>query len=123
MAKHLVQKYTFVPSLDKVIIDGHVAHKRLLLITNVTAGVVLYNFADEQAGATVTYDNATESTTVILEKDCNLMSATDTLQIFYEQDHVEMEPSETFVDPVSKFRVSTPQNLIDTDFEYGPQAF
>jgi len=122
MAKHLVQKYTFVPSLDTVIIDGHVAHKRLLLITNVTTGVVLYNFADEQAGGTVTYNDSTESTTVVLDKDCNLMSATDTLQIFYEQDHVEIEPSETYVDPVSKFRVSTPQNLIDTDFEYGPQA-
>lgn len=29
-------------------------------------------------------------------------------------------PSE-FVDPVTKFRVSNPQNLIDTDFEYGLQ--
>lgn len=122
MAKHLVQKYTFTPSLDKVTIDGNVSHKRLLLITNVTTGVVLYNFADEQAGASVSYDYTTELTTIIFEKDCNGMSATDTLQIFYEQDYVLMEPSETFVDPVSKFRVSTPQNLIDTDFEYGPQA-
>lgn len=123
MAKHLVQKYTFIPSEDKVVIDGNVAHKRLLLITNITDGVVLYNFADDQLKAlSVTYDQATEKTTVVLAKDCNLMSATDALQIFYEQDHVEMEPSETFVDPVSKFRVSTPENLIDTDFEYGPQA-
>lgn len=33
----------------------------------------------------------------------------------------EFEPIETFVDPVSKIRVSTPSNLIDTDFEYGLQ--
>ena len=32
------------------------------------------------------------------------------------------EPSETFVDPVSKLRVSNPETMIDTDFEYGPQA-
>lgn len=31
------------------------------------------------------------------------------------------EPIETYVDPVSKIRVSTPSNLIDTDFEYGLQ--
>lgn len=122
MAKHLVQKYTFIPSLDKVTISGNIPHKRLLLITNVTTGTVLYNFADEQAGATVSYNSTTELTTIVFEKDCNGMSATDTLQIFYEQDYVQIEPSETFVDPVSKFRVSTPQNLVDTDFEYGPQA-
>jgi len=30
-------------------------------------------------------------------------------------------PTETFIDPVSKIRVSNPSNLIDTDFEYGLQ--
>ena len=122
MAKHLVKKYTFVPTLDTVVIGQHVAHARLLLITNVTRGVVIYNFADEQLSGTTTYDDATESTSVVLVKDCAAMSATDVLQIFIEQDFVSMEPSETFVDPVSKFRVSTPQNLVDTDFEYGPQS-
>lgn len=33
----------------------------------------------------------------------------------------EFEPTETFIDPVSKIRVSNPSNLIDTDFEYGLQ--
>lgn len=33
----------------------------------------------------------------------------------------EFEPIETYIDPVSKIRVSTPENLIDTDFEYGLQ--
>ena len=122
MAKHLVQNYTFIPSQNKVTLHGNVQLVRLLLITNVTSGIILYNFADDQVGATVSYDNTTELTTVVLEKNFNQMYATDTLQIFYEKDYVEMEPSETFVDPVSKFRVSTPQNLVDTDFEYGPQS-
>jgi hypothetical protein len=30
-------------------------------------------------------------------------------------------PTDTFIDPVSKIRVSQPSNLIDTDFEYGLQ--
>lgn len=33
----------------------------------------------------------------------------------------KFSPTDTFVDPVSKFRVSQPQNLTDTDFEYGLQ--
>jgi hypothetical protein len=34
---------------------------------------------------------------------------------------VEVEPTPTYIDPVSKIRVSQPENLIDTDFEYGLQ--
>ena len=34
---------------------------------------------------------------------------------------VEIQPTPTFIDPVSKIRVSQPENLIDTDFEYGLQ--
>jgi len=33
----------------------------------------------------------------------------------------EFTPIDTFIDPVSKIRVSNPSNLIDTDFEYGLQ--
>jgi hypothetical protein len=50
------------------------------------------------------------------------MSASDKLQIFVEKDNQAFEPSETFVDPVSKIRISQPENLIDTDFEYGLQS-
>ena len=35
---------------------------------------------------------------------------------------VTIEPNETIYDPVSKMRVSSPSNLIDTDFEYGLQS-
>jgi hypothetical protein len=33
----------------------------------------------------------------------------------------QFQPIDTFIDPVSKIRVSNPSNLIDTDFEYGLQ--
>jgi len=122
MAKTLSQKYAFTPSLDKVVIEGIIHRERFLLITNVEDNVVLYNFGDINLGGEVTFDYVANQTTIILEKDCSQMSSSDELQIFYEKDHVEMEPSETFVDPVSKFRVSNPENLVDTDFEYGPQA-
>ena len=123
MAKHLAHNYSFDASERQVRIAGNISHDRLLLITNITDNVNIYNFADPTLKATgISYDSATEETVVTLEHDTNQMSDTDTLQIFYEKDYVPMEPSETYVDPVSKFRVSTPENLIDTDFEYGPQA-
>jgi len=123
MAKRLLQTYQFVPAEDKIVLDGNIDKKRLLLITNMENNVILYNFADNTLGlVSYSFDSATETTTIVLQKDCNLMSSSDTLQIFYEGDGVHFEPDETFVDPVSKFRVSTPQNLIDTDFEYGPQS-
>ena len=37
-------------------------------------------------------------------------------------DNVSIQPSETLNDPVGKLRVSTPQALIDTDFEYSTQS-
>jgi len=36
-------------------------------------------------------------------------------------DITQVTPIDTFIDPVSKIRVSNPGNLIDTDFEYGLQ--
>jgi hypothetical protein len=51
-----------------------------------------------------------------------LIYKTQILFNFFTILQIHREPSETFVDPVSKFRVSNPENLIDTDFEYGLQS-
>ena len=122
MAKHLLFDYTFDPSINTVTLPGNLHSRRLLIITNTTDNIIIYNFADNTKTGTVTYDATTNSTAILLQHDCSAMSASDSLQIFYEKDEVHFEPSETFVDAVSKFRVSNPENLIDTDFEYGPQA-
>jgi len=123
MAKHLVHYYSFVPSTNTVKVPGNIKPEKLLLITNITDNKPIYIFSDEFLGLeSCTYNTETEHTEFVLTYNCNTMSADDKLQIFYETDHVEIEPSETFVDAVSKFRVSNPENLIDTDFEYGPQA-
>ena len=123
MAKKLIHYYTFDPGNQTVRVKGNVAAKRLLLITNVTDNVNIYSFSDNSLGLTSrSYDASTDQTTFVLNFQTNTMSATDELQIFYEKDYVNIEPSETYVDAVSKFRVSNPENLIDTDFEYGPQS-
>jgi hypothetical protein len=99
----------------------------LLLITNTTAGTVIYNFSDPSLGAT-SYTNAAntisglETTTVVLSYATGSMGVTDKLAILTEETYQEMIPSEVMRDPVDKLRVSTPQSLIDTDFEYGVQS-
>lgn len=123
MAKRLVHRYVFSPSTDQIIVDGNIHRRRLLLITNVTDNILIYNFAEPTLGASsVTFDPVTEETTVTLVKDCSGMSAGDSIQIFVEDDAAKFEPDETYVDPVSKFRISESQTLIDTDFEYGLQS-
>ena len=123
MAKQLLHYYTFDPTTNTVVIEGIFARERFLLITNSAIEQQLYVFNDGYTGfASVTFDYAAETTTLVLDYDCSGMSASDKLQIFIEQDYQTFEPSPTYADPVSKFRVSQPENLIDTDFEYGLQS-
>jgi hypothetical protein len=128
MAKHvIVEAYTFTPSTRTIAVIGkNIRREQLLLITNTTTNTVIYNFSDPDLRAT-SYVNATdaatgqETTTVILNYNTTSMAATDKLAIHVEEAYHEMTPSEVLRDPVDKLRVSTPQSLIDTDFEYGMQ--
>jgi len=122
MAKHLLFDYTFDASANQVKLKGNKHQRRTLIITNTTDNIIIYNFADSTKTGTFTYSGETDETTITLLHDCSAMSDSDSLQIFEEEDSVKFEPSETYVDAVSKFRVSNPENLVDTDFEYGPQA-
>jgi hypothetical protein len=95
------------------------------LITNVTSNQVIYNFSDANLKAT-SYSIATDAsnnttTTVILNYDTSGMAASDKIQVIVDEFEESFKPAETFQDPVNKFRVSQPQALIDTDFEYGTQ--
>jgi hypothetical protein len=122
MAKKLRFNYTFTPSTNTIVIDGNTSGKRLLLITNLTTNTIIYNFADPtKSFSSVTYNSTTNQTTIILTYSTLTMSSTDALQIFTEEDAVEIRPTEPLYDPVNKFRTSQPQALIDTDFEYGTQ--
>lgn len=117
--------YTFTPSTKTIVIPRFIARERLVLITNVTQNKVIYNFSDPALTAT-SYVNATtnmvESTTLVLNYNTTTMSSTDKLQITIDEFVEKFEPAETQLDPTNKLRVSTPQALIDTDFEYGMQV-
>lgn len=132
--------YTFNPATRTIVFNKAVQVERLVLITNVTTGTVIYNFADSnlratsytvnaanyQQGASVDFNTkvvtgARDTTTVILNYNTASMNAADKLQIIIDEYEEKFVPAEPFADPVSKLRVSTPQSLIDTDFEYSVQ--
>jgi hypothetical protein len=117
--------YTFTSSTNTIIIPRAIPRERLILITNVTANTVIYNFSDANLKATsytVSTSGGTNTTTVVLNYNTSGMTSTDKLQIIVDEYDEKFSPSEAYTDPVNKFRVSTPQALIDTDFEYGSQV-
>ena len=128
MARRVIldTQYTFTPASRTITIPRNLPRERLLLITNVTTNKVIYNFSDSTLTATA-YSlaqptNATNAiTTIVLAYNTTSMSSTDKLQIVVDEPAELFSPDEAYLDPVGKFRVSTPQALIDTDFEYGLQ--
>ena len=119
--------YTFTPGasgVGSVVIPRVIPRERLILITNVTTNQVIYNFSDSNLKATSYTTSASggvNTTTVVLNYNSAAMSSTDKLQIIVDEYDEKFTPSETYVDPVNKLRTSSPQALIDTDFEYGTQ--
>ena len=63
-----------------------------------------------------------ENTVIVLNYNTASMLATDKLQIVIDEFNERITPSEELTDPVGKMRMSEPQALIDTDFEYATQA-
>ena len=128
MAKHVIlESYTFTPATKTIVVTGKtIRAEQLLLITNVTRGTVIYNFSDPNLGLTsltnsIETNSGTETATIIVNYNTTAMSATDKLSILYEETYESFMPAEQYFDPVAKLRVSQPQSLIDTDFEYGTQ--
>lgn len=116
--------YTFNPVTRTVIIPEPIQRERLMMITNVTRNKVIYNFSDPNLGAATYSINAhptSPETTVVLEYNTADMSANDDLSIVYDDAVERFKPEETMMDAVGKMRVSSPQSLIDTDFEYSVQ--
>ena len=128
MAKKLLAtNYRINSDSDKVVIKGFYRAEQIQLITDVTpetGGTIMYNFADTSKGHKgVEFDTFTEETTIFLEFDMGAygIDSTSDIQIIVDHPEMEIEVSDSLLDPVHKIRVSTPENLIDTDFEYGLQ--
>jgi hypothetical protein len=116
--------YTFTPSTKTLVIPKAIPRERLLLITNVTQNQVIYNFSDPSLNATsyVSLEaNGVETTTIVFAYNTAAMLSTDKISITLDEVDESFTPSETMLDPTNKLRVTQPQALIDTDFEYGTQ--
>jgi hypothetical protein len=139
MAKTTARQYVFTPgaaNVGTIVIPGRIALEQLLVITNTTRNVIIYNFADPgysgttvtfTAGNTVNYPTLTQReegyTTITLAFSTTGQSSADKLQIFFEetQNGVIIRPFRFGTDAIERMRVSTPQSMIDADFEYGLQ--
>ena len=123
MGKKLIFDYEFDASAGTITVNDIYAEKRWQLITNLTSNLVIYQFNDSSFGiSNISFDYPNTKTTITLAFDTASMSDTDELQIFVDDGSTDVTVNDRFVDPVSKIRVSNPENLIDTDFEYGLQS-
>ena len=139
MAKTMARQYVFTPGAANsgtIVIPGRVVLEQLLVITNTTKNVIVYNFADATytgttttftAGNTAAYPAITQRedgyTTITLGASTAGQSSGDTLQIFFEEtyDGVTVRPWAFGTDAIERMRTSNPQSMIDADFEYGLQ--
>ena len=117
---------TFTPSTSTLSLPIIIRREKLLLITNVTAGVVIYNFSDPNLGLySQAFDRTTDpahgTTILVLKYNCANMATTDVIQVVYDTENDKFEPADFMVDAVGKLRTANPKSLIDTDFEYGVQ--
>ena len=131
MARKILNEttYTFNPTTRTITLPRYLPQERLILITNVSTGAVIYNFSDPNLKATsysalggqATYSGNAGTTTIVLQFNTTTMGTGDKLQFLIDEYEEKFIPAETYVDPANKLRVSTPQSLIDTDFELGLQ--
>ena len=107
--------------------------KDILLITNATRNVILYNFADPTLGADLTYSENFDSdfagalygnekiTTLIFDIDTSAMMVTDAIQLFVEGKEQTVRFNSIATDAMERQKVGIPQSMLDADFEYGLQ--
>ena len=112
---------------------GYYQIKDLLLITNTTRNVIMYNFADNTYPVEVTYSQNYDSdfpaaqygndtvTTVTFNIDSSSMMVTDNIQIFVEKAEQAVRFNPIATDAMERLKVGIPQSMIDADFEYGLQ--
>ena len=160
MAKKQIKEYRFTPGaagVGRLVIPGKWDANTLLLITNITRGEILYNFADTQnTGATVSFKpggipsqsgdtsvitygkdlfgaegtaliqnviSGIGETYITLSVDTTTHNANDSMSIFVEEKYQYTRPWNDFgTDAIERIRISTPQSMIDADFEYGLQG-
>jgi hypothetical protein len=113
--------------------QGVVRLEDILLITNTTKNVVIYNFSTNTSGGQliaefegddefVAFKQTTDRVIHLrLHADTSSMDETDDLQIFVEGAEMKVRPYDFGTDAIERHRVAAPQSMLDADFEYGLQ--
>jgi hypothetical protein len=140
MTKTLIRDYVFSPGVagaGTIKIPGRYTLDQLLIITNTTSNVALYNFASNiYTGTTATFNAGNDAvnfptisqredgyTVITLSINTAGMTANDKLQIYVNRTDAatKIRPWDFGTDAIERMRVSNPESLIDADFEYGIQ--
>ena len=137
MAKSQLRQYVFTPGIagaGTIKIPGKYDLNQILIITNTTKNVIIYNFADanfantgisfsraNDSNFTAALDNTDGVTTITLSANTSTMSSNDAIQIFVERAFTEVRLPEIGTDAFERTRVAQPRSMLDADFEYGLQ--
>ena len=124
---------TKISNRGYVKVPGFYKLKDLLLITNSSRNIIMYNFADDSLAAEITYSEnyddsfpgalygADKITTITLDIDTSAMMVTDNIQIFVEAKEQTVRMNSIATDAMERQKVGIPQSMLDADFEYGLQ--
>jgi len=124
---------TKISNRGYVKVPGFYKLKDLLLITNSSRNIIMYNFADDSLAAEITYsENYDDSfpgalygvdkiTSITLDIDTSAMMVTDNIQIFVEAKEQAVRMNSIATDAMERHKVGIPQSMLDADFEYGLQ--
>ena len=124
---------TVVSNRGYIKFPGYFKLKDILLITNATRNIIMYNFADPTIAADLTYSENFDSdfpgalygnekiTTLTFDIDTSAMMVTDAIQIFVEGKEQIVRFNSIATDAMERQKVGIPQSMLDADFEYGLQ--
>ena len=124
---------TTITNRGAVKFPGFYKLKDILLITNTSRNIILYNFADPTYKAEVTYSETYDSdfpaalygndrvTTITFDIDTTNHMVTDNIQIFVEGAEQIVRLNRIGTDAMERMKVGIPQSMLDADFEYGLQ--
>ena len=129
------EEYVFNPTSKTITINRYIQEKHIFLIVNSASNKVLFNFSDPTLTATVSYiyptysisntgaENIYKTIITLTGSGCDTtgMTTGDVLQIILDDENQKVTFDDTFIDGAQKLRTSTPQSLMDTDFEYSVQ--
>jgi hypothetical protein len=124
---------TKISNRGYVKVPGFYKLKDLLLITNSSRNIIMYNFADDSLAAEITYSEDYDTsfpgalygvdkiTSITLDIDTSAMMVTDNIQIFVEAKEQAVRMNSIATDAMERQKVGIPQSMLDADFEYGLQ--